>query len=194
MDKRSAQQLDRVVASIQRLTFGTPFEGTRVLRRNSTHKDRLRFDVITPKSDHLLDSYHGVLIPALEGWTDESLDRRLYESASTPVRHLLNKPGGEEPGPIDQPRELQDADVSSRYLSEYQVLACPECQEIFREIKMHLTCLRETAKMGSNLSRDLTFGGLGEFTDLLTQYLQLREEVEHLGARLAIHRRSSHVS
>src|ERR1700761_1014589 len=92
MDPRIAHQFRRIVESVARLTAGTPIEGTVVTWRQSEEPDRLAFTTTAPNGSEPFHGFRGILLCALEGWTDESLDHRLYASAYAPVQALLNRP------------------------------------------------------------------------------------------------------
>jgi hypothetical protein len=92
MDKRVDIQFARIVRSVDRLTRGTPLEGTVVRLRRSMDSERLAFCVFSPTGPELVHVYRGILLRGLESWTDHSLDQRLYDSSNPAVRHLLNVP------------------------------------------------------------------------------------------------------
>jgi hypothetical protein len=197
MEKRTARQLERIKISIERLTHATELEGSRVLQLPCRGKERLRFRVVSPRGDDLLDSYQGVLLSALENWTDDSLVQRLHHSCYPMVRRRLNKVGEAAPA-LTEASVLPEKDWSALPASGWisapprPARECPVCQAITSDIRGHLNDLRKTNRVGSSLREDTSVDGLNRFLSQLKRHISLREELQRLLIRRAIHRQNFH--
>lgn len=162
--------------------------GTTIEHCSTPNEERLKFRAILPQGGELLDCYHGILICGLESWTDEMLDRRLYEASNRVLQPFLNKPPGVEPLSLEETAtdpEEESAPVVSKPVR--RVTACPECQEFYAEIAACLAILRQTVRMAEVVNRDLSRGGLAEFVRLLRWHIQLRENIQRCQAQLMFH-------
>jgi hypothetical protein len=176
-------QLERIVASVKRLTLGTVFDGTVVQPEVSEDSERLKFSAITPNGGPLFNFYTGILIHAVEGWTDESLDHRLYESSEPIFRHVLNKPDG-----ISSVASEVDGSCESGFTG------CQVCHEIALVINSRLACLDEISGRATRLSVDRSLENSDELSCLLKWHPKVHEELQRLQSALSIHLQSHHSS
>jgi hypothetical protein len=197
MINRVKIQLGRIADSIQRLTTGTPLEGATVRPRRSRDRDRVAFRVASPTGSPLFGCYGGILLVGLESWTDESLDRRLYESSDPLVRRHLNKPEGAHPGICTQGDDQDECAHLLPQISEHaddRLKGCWICRAILVDINGWLIGLSNINQRGSAICGDRSGDSLKEFTYLLERHLQVQDELACLRAGLAIHRQSHRFS
>jgi hypothetical protein len=179
MDKRAKEQLRRIKASIERLTHGTPLQGADVQHHPSKNDGRLSFKVTSTHGD-LIDTYAGVLISALENWTDESLDQRLYDSCVPGFGGFLNIPGRTTEGiNVELPKRLRISD-------------CTICAELSRDLRVQVASLREITRAGATISKDCNLESVDKFLTQLHQHLKIREEIQRLYVELEVHRKLRH--
>jgi len=192
MSERVKVQLKRIVDSIQRLTTGTPLEGSTVRQRKSRSRGRIAFRVASPTGAALFGSYDGILLFGLESWTNESLDRRLYESSGPLVQCHLNEPRGTHPGVCTQDDEDECADLPPqiREPADVRLKGCQICQAILADMNGRLIGLTDINLLSSAICGHRSSDSLKEFTHLLKRHLQVQDELADLRAALAIHRES----
>jgi hypothetical protein len=193
MMQQVADQLNRVKDSIRRLTQDTPLQGTSVSLGESAGRDRLNFRTLTPGGDQLIDCYQGVLLDALEGWTDSSLDRRMYEASDIMLRRLLNRPAGVDPtGYEEEPVTASPDcfDLQADGQPPPRVSGCHTCQELHQEIQNRLLRLQATMRRGTSISRNRCRSSADEFIDLLSDHLHIQHELRMLHRTLAFHRQN----
>jgi hypothetical protein len=194
-------QFARIEASIERLTAHTCLQGTKVHFSDSDDKARLKFKVTTPNGSELLDCYQGILLCGLESWSDQSLDRRLYQSSGASVRNFLNEPEEAAPAPIEQADQFKKTDKRNSLsvlrgdpsaVCEDAALSrdkgCSVCQGIYDDINARSGRLRETAQRGKMVCRNYSAASRGEFTGLVKSHIELSSEIQRLWLMLTIHR------
>jgi hypothetical protein len=181
MDKRIADQLHRITKSIERLTRGTCLEGIFVESSDSQDADRVAFRAIAPDGSEPFPSY-AILLEGLEGWSDASLDERLFQSCSMAVQGLLNRPTSTE--------ELVEEPASQSSEPGRELGDCDEC----RQLRGWTDFLRDSLFMISQQSKQLSGRKSTEdaeaFRALLRTYTQLHSDLAEITRKFSQHKRT----
>lgn len=194
LDTRVAEQFQRIVNSVTRLTQGTSLQGTVVRLNDPVDPERLALTVSAPTGRKPFKFYEGILLWALESWTDDELDRRLYQSSEPTLRHLLNPPEGVLPvraPSVDIPPASEPSSPGGFKIrwSGWQAIGCSECRAFRQEIEFHQVRLRAASLESKRISARDSAEGLEKFVNTLVHFLELQARLDRVKTAFASHRK-----